>query len=64
MAVTQTDCPKSVGNRCVIKVFGGTFVLPIGSWTFCKYKGLSHWTEPDLLLFLLTLGNPVIEIHM
>ena len=25
--VTQTDLPKSVRNRCVIKVFGGVFVL-------------------------------------
>ena len=26
-AVTQTDRPKSVRNRCVIKVFGGFFML-------------------------------------
>ena len=25
--VTQTDCPKSVRNHCVIDVFGGVFVL-------------------------------------
>ena len=27
-AVTPTDHPKSVRNRCVIEVFGGVFVLP------------------------------------
>ena len=26
-AVTPTDRPKSVRNRCVIKVFGGVFLL-------------------------------------
>ena len=26
-AVTPTDCPKSVRNSCVIKVFGGLFML-------------------------------------
>ena len=26
-AVTPTDRPKSVGNSCVIKVFGGVFML-------------------------------------
>ena len=26
-AVTPTDRPKSVRNRCVIKVFGGVFML-------------------------------------
>ena len=26
-AVTPTDRPKSVRNRCVIKVFGGVFIL-------------------------------------
>ena len=24
---TPTDCPNSVHNRCLIKVFGGVFVL-------------------------------------
>ena len=27
-AVTPTDRPKSVHNRCVIKVFGGVFSAP------------------------------------
>ena len=26
-AVTPTDRPKSIRNRCVIEVFGGVFVL-------------------------------------
>ena len=38
--VTPTDCPKSVRNCCVIKVFGCIFVL-----LSC------HRTESDLLLF-------------
>ena len=25
--VTQTDCPMSVHNRCVMKVFGGVFYV-------------------------------------
>ena len=40
--VTPTDGPKSVRNCCVIKVFGGVFVL-----SSC------HRTESDLFLFLL-----------
>ena len=27
--VTPTDRPKSVGSRCVIKLFGGVFVLSL-----------------------------------
>ena len=26
--VTQTECPRSVGSRCVIEVFGNVFVSP------------------------------------
>ena len=53
-AVTPTDRPKSVRNICVIKVFGGVFMLSrcflncsVGVWVFC------HRTESDLFLFLL-----------
>ena len=40
-AVTPTDRPKSVRNSCVIKVFGGVFMLSrcfldcsVGVWVF------------------------------
>ena len=33
-AVTPTDRPKSVRNRCVIKVFGGVFMLSRCFWIF------------------------------
>ena len=46
--VTQTDCPKSVRNRCVIEVFGGVFVLSIGFRIFCWYRGFCHRIETDL----------------
>ena len=52
-AVTPTDRPKSVHNSCVIKVFGGVFMLSrcfmdcsVGVGGFC------HRTESDLFLFL------------
>ena len=53
--VTPTDRPKSVHNRCVIEVFGGVFVMSIGFRIFCWYRGFRHWSETDLLLFLLIL---------
>ena len=53
-AITPTDRPKSVRNSCVIKVFGGVFILSrcfldcsVGVGVFC------HRAESDLLLFLL-----------
>ena len=52
-AVTPTDRPKSVRNSCVIKVFGGVFML---SRCFLDYSvgvgGFCHRTESDLFLFL------------
>ena len=46
-AVTPTDRPKSVRNSCVIKVFGGVFMLSrcfldcsVGVWVFVT--GLSQ----------------------
>ena len=50
---TPTDRCKSVRNAWVIEAFGGIFVLSIGFWIFCWYKGFRHGTESDLLLFLL-----------
>ena len=44
-----TGRPKSVRNRCVIKVFGGVFYVGF----FCGCKGFCHRTESDLCLFLL-----------
>ena len=55
-AVTPTDRPKSVRNSCVIKVFGGVFMLSrcfldcsVGVGVFC------HRTESDLFLFLILI---------
>ena len=53
-AVTPTDRPKSVRNSCVIKVFGGVFMLSrcfsdcsVGVGVF------GHMTESDLFPFLV-----------
>ena len=51
-AVTPTDRPKSVRNSCVIKVFGGVFVLSGCFFDFCGCRGFCHRTESDLFLFL------------
>ena len=51
-AVTPTNRPKSTSNRCVIEVFCGVFVLSIGCWIFCWYRGFRHRTESDLILLL------------
>ena len=51
-AVTPTDRPKSVRNSCVIKVFGGVFMLLFG--LFCGCRGFCHRAESDLFLFLLS----------
>ena len=51
----EFDRPKSVCNRCVIEVFDGVFVLSIGFWIFCWYRGFCHRTESDLLLFSLVI---------
>ena len=53
-AVIPTDRPKSVRNRCVIKVFGGIFcVVTLLFKFFCGCRGFCHKTESDLFLFLL-----------
>ena len=57
--VTRTDRPKSVRNRCVIEVFGGVFVLSIGFWIFCLYRGFRHRSESDLLRFIF-ISNRVL----
>ena len=38
-AVTPTDRPKSVRNRCVIEVFGGVFMLSRCFWDFSGSVG-------------------------
>ena len=46
--VTPTVRPKLVRNRCVIKLYGGVFVL-----STCPFdKGFCHMTGSDLFLFL------------
>ena len=53
-AVTPTDRPKSVPNSCVIKVFGGVFMLSRYFFgLFCGCRGFCHRTESALFLFLL-----------
>ena len=52
-AVTPTDRPRSVRNSCVIKVFGGVFMLSRCFFgLFCGCRGFCHRTESDLFLFL------------
>ena len=52
-AVTPTDRPKSVRNRCAIEVFGGVFyVVTLLFGFFCGCRGFCHRTESDLFLFL------------
>ena len=54
-AVTPTDRPKSVRNRCVIEVFDGFFcVVSLLFGIFCWCRGFCHRTESDLFLFHLT----------
>ena len=58
--VTPTDRPKSVRNSCVIKVFGGVFMLSrcfldcyVGVWVCVT--GLSQISSFFLLLPIVTL---------
>ena len=59
-AVTPTDRPKSVRNSCVIKVFGGVFMLS-RCFLDCSVGvgggGVCHRTGSDLFLFLLSCLN-------
>ena len=54
-AVTPTDRPKSVCNRCVIKTFGGVFLCCHNAFSGCR--GFCHRTESDLFLFLYIMCN-------
>ena len=70
-AVTPTDRPKSVHNRCVIKVFGDVlYVVTLFFGFFCGCRGFCHRTESDLFLFLLCLiigimdGQWMVSLHM
>ena len=52
-AITPTDRPKSVCNRCVIEVLGGVFyVVLLFFGFFCGCRGFCHRTESDLFLFI------------
>ena len=52
--VTQTDRPKSVRNRCVIKHFCCVVcVVTLPFSRFCWCRGFCHRAESDLFLFLL-----------
>ena len=60
--VTPTDRPKSVRNRCVIKVFGGGFVL---SRCFLDFSG-GVWAfvirSSQIFSFFSSLLSSVIDI--
>ena len=67
-AVTPTDRPKSVRNRCVIKVFCGVFcAVTLLFGFFCGGMGFCQRIESDLFLFLddliLLLSIFVSVIH-
>ena len=52
-AVTPTDRPKSVRDRCLIEVFGVVFYVVTLLFGFsCGCGGFCHRTESDLFLFL------------
>ena len=50
-AVTSTDRPKSVRNRCVIEVL--VAYLYVAFWIFCGCRGFCQRAESDLILLLL-----------
>ena len=59
-AVTPTDRPESVCNRCVIEVFWGAFFVVTLLFGFvCGCRGFCHGTESDLFLFLLKLKKKI-----
>ena len=67
-AVTPTDRPKSVRNRCVIKVFGGAFMLSrcfyncsVGVRTFVT--GLSQVSSFFSFMLQLTLIVRIYSIE-
>ena len=57
-AITPTDRPKSVRNRCVINVFGGGFCML--SCCFLNFSVVGgffyHRTESDIFLYLFAFG--------
>ena len=55
-AVTPTERPKSVRNRCVIEVLVAIFyVVKLLFGFFCECRGFCHRIESDLFPFLLML---------
>ena len=51
-AVSPTDRPKSVCNRCVIEVLVAFFVVTMLFGFFCLCRGFHHRTESDVFFFL------------
>ena len=51
-AVTPTDRPKSVRNRCVIEVLVAFLCCPLLFEFFCWHRGFRHRSETDLLFSL------------
>ena len=62
--VTPTDRPKSVRNRCVIKGFGGVFVLSICFRIFCWYRGFVIGLSQISFFFSLGSKTSVIRHRM
>ena len=62
---TPTHRPKSVRNRCVIKLFCGVAcVVTLQFWHFCWCRGFCHRTESDLFLFLFMELRVVSKQHL
>ena len=59
--VTQTDCPKSVRNSCLIELFCGVVcVVTLPFLHFCWCRGFCYRTESDLFLFLSTRNSSIL----
>ena len=67
-AVSPTDRPKSVRNRCVIEVFGGVlYVVTLLFGFFCECRGVCNRTESDLFLFstlYTTIPHPKLKSRL
>ena len=60
-AVNPTDRPKSVRNRCVIKILVAFFyVVTLRFGFFCGCRGFCHRTESDLFFFRFSFLNSTL----
>ena len=64
-SVTPTDRPKSVRNRCVIKVFWWRFyVVTMLFGISCGCMGVCHRTESDLFLFVFINSELLVDLGL